>query len=343
MSTRVVVVSDLLSGNPDMGERVYTRGISQALEARGATVVSVAGPSEVAHEFTDAGRLLAHGELGTILQRLRPDVVLYPQRSSLTFGGVIRSWRLRSLAGCPVVPVIFMPQRLHGLSRVLAKRLRPAAVASLSQEALEGARVLWPGIRADVVPAAIDDRFIPASTEVRTELRDRLGLSPDLTVVLHAGHLSHSRNLEALRVLTTLPAVRVVVLVSSATSADVAVRTSLVESGISLIEGFVPDVQDVFRAADAYVFPTVDSGGCIGVPLSVLEALACGVPVATTTFGTLPSLLRSNPGVAWIDDNEGIVDAVRAAIALGPSRQPYFSAGWDQAAEALLGLAEEVL
>lgn len=342
MSRRVVIASDLLGGNPDMGERVYARGIARALAERNVAVVSLAGQSEIADQCLDAGRLLAAGNVRGVLRRFRPEVVLYLQRSSLTFGGVCRAWRLQRLAGCPVVPVVAMPHELQGAWKSAAGRLRPAAVAALSQEVIERAREVWPGILTRIVPGGVDERFSPVSRDRRLELRAGHGWTADEAVLLHVGHLSQSRNLGALRALTSLRGVRVVIVMSSTTPPDVALRKSLLDAGVTLIEGYDPNIEDIFRAADVYVFPTMDSGGCIGLPISVLEALACGLPVATTRFGELPALLQSNPGVRWIDANRSLADVVSELIASGVSEQPFFSAGWAEAAEALLSLSEEV-
>jgi len=69
--------------------------------------------------------------------------------------------------------------------------------------------------------------------------------------------------------------------------------------------GFTPELARVYGAADLYLFPATDSqGGAIDLPLSVLEALAVGVPVLTTPFGATRDVLASVPGVTFAEPQE---------------------------------------
>lgn len=43
----------------------------------------------------------------------------------------------------------------------------------------------------------------------------------------------------------------------------------------------------MYQLSDLYIFPVIFEGGCIGIPLSILEARACGIPVMSTEFGGL--------------------------------------------------------
>src|SRR5256886_12124287 len=126
-----------------------------------------------------------------------------------------------------------------------------------------------------------------------------LGLQPEERVVLHVGHAQPGRNLGVLAELTRAGQV-VVFIVSPRFAPDRSVAAELRAAGVRLVTGGLPDIRVAYWAADSYVFPTVESHSAVAVPLSVLEALACGVPVATTVFDGLPDAIgRDCPGVAW--------------------------------------------
>jgi thymidylate kinase len=69
----------------------------------------------------------------------------------------------------------------------------------------------------------------------------------------------------------------------------------------------------VYRAADVYLFPVAHPGACITLPLSVLEALACGTQVVATRFGALTEFYDVSHGVTFSNAN-GLVEAVEHAL-----------------------------
>lgn len=134
-----------------------------------------------------------------------------------------------------------------------------------------------------VIPNGVDlSIFKPGS---RPEARARLGLDQDSRIVLHAGAYARTspwrdyglmeRALEELDRDVTLLCVG---------EAGEPIRRGRLEVQ------FVPPVSDrermadLYRAADVYVHPAVQDT----FPTTVLEAMACGVPVVATSVGGIP-------------------------------------------------------
>ncbi len=121
-------------------------------------------------------------------------------------------------------------------------------------------------------------KFHPAvNADEKSALRKKYGFTDDMPLVIHVGHLSQGRGLEDF---THLPKERFqrLVVASGMFNGD-EVERALAEDGVTILKEYLPDVSEVYRMADVYLFPTKSAEFVISVPLSVMEALSCGIPV----------------------------------------------------------------
>ena len=61
----------------------------------------------------------------------------------------------------------------------------------------------------------------------------------------------------------------------------------LQKEGIIVYDHFIESIEEIYQLSDTYVFPVVDENASIGMPLSILEARACGIPVVSTDYGSV--------------------------------------------------------
>jgi glycosyltransferase involved in cell wall biosynthesis len=97
---------------------------------------------------------------------------------------------------------------------------------------------------------------------------------------------------------------------STKTDYDQSVIHTLLANGVAVHRDYVSDIASVYRAADVYVFPVHGARGAIDLPLSVLEALACGVPVVARPFGVLSDPSRTFRGLTLADGDLELLSAV---------------------------------
>ena len=150
--------------------------------------------------------------------------------------------------------------------------------------------------------SGVDTRiFSPVDVDQKLVIRRRLGLPADARIVLHVGHIKAGRNLAPLRGLTTV-GFHVAVVGSSRPGWEVGEMQALKDAGCRVTIDYQPEIQQWYQAADCYVFPTIDPGNAIQLPLSILEALAVGLPVVSSDFGSVTDFLGHNPCVKVIEE-----------------------------------------
>jgi glycosyltransferase involved in cell wall biosynthesis len=226
----------------------------------------------------------------------RPELLIYVPYSGLTSKSLLRHAVLRSAAR-PRLDVLVVLQSTPRVRRLPA--VGPPGLLACASERLRAAHGAL-GRDSEVLPPVIDlDRFRRASGE-RAAIRRQLGLAPDRPTALHVGHLRASRGLDPLIELAAEGAMQVVVIASTATAPEPGIEERLRDAGAIVKREYLPSIERWYQAADVYLFPVVDLQGSIEIPLSVLEAMACAVPVLSTPFGGLPSLFAANECLRFV-------------------------------------------
>ena len=110
----------------------------------------------------------------------------------------------------------------------------------------------------------------------------------------------------------------IILVVSSVTESekDSSIRTLLENRGnVTIIDSYLQSIQEIYQLADVYLFPVMDIENCIDVPLSVLEAASCNLPIVTTEYGELTAF-REQEGFLFIDalDSDSLNQALEKAL-----------------------------
>lgn len=176
----------------------------------------------------------------------------------------------------------------------------------------------FPADRIDVVFNTVDlDRFHPKNTQMhRTLTRGGLGIGGEAVLLLFAGNNFRLKGLptllKALSLLVRrLPGSDLRLLVAGRGRPG-RYRSLLARLGITdrvIFGGALPSLEHVYGASDIYVHPTFYDS----CSLTVLEALASGLPVVTTRFNGAADAITSPDGGTVIDDPadaQALADAI---------------------------------
>lgn len=264
-------------------------------------------------------------------------------------------------------PRLFFPglrSRAFWWTKVRIARRRASAVVTPSQDARQRvARALdFPLESVATIDEAPADWFRPLTdAEPVRAVRVRYDLPAERPLVLYVGGLDPHKNLDnLLRALSRVgldgthgwqlavvgdlkgpqPEARKAALMALAGELSIADRITFT--------GYVPDEDLValYNAAALLVLPSLDEG--FGLP--VVEAMACGVPVAVSARGSLPEVVGDAGPTFDPMDPDGMADVIREVLedpeasarlrARGLGRAAEFS--WERSARQLTAILEAV-
>ena len=305
----MIILSDCLTETADEGALKVATSLARRLRQSDDHTLVVTYDRQPA--WTDMhlplNRLFLNRALFRVLHR-RQDPVLYIPFASNTLASALRVCVLTLLGGRRVRVLFALRHPMNGLTRYLLK-ISGAQILTLSGESREYfAQAIGD---ATQLKAGVDTkRFTPVTAEKKAELRRKYGVPERKKVLLHVGHLNLGRNVQSL--LHAGEGYLAFLVVSTTTQADGNLRRQLEEQpNITIIDHYLPDVQELYQMADVYLFPVIEKEHCIDLPLSVMEAASCNCPIVTTAYGELTAF-RGEAGFAFLEDMEPI--ALNAAL-----------------------------
>jgi L-malate glycosyltransferase len=266
--------------------------VAAQLEAAGARVVTFSFP-----------RLFSIGSFVHLVQFLRHESfdLLH---TYLTYSNIIGSFA-GQLSGTPVItslrsagvdPRYFRPRRVR--LENLALRYAARKVTANGYVVADVGRKRLPNVHIDVIPNAID-LIPPLAEDQRQTLRAQITGDPQRPMLLSVGRLALPKGfpdlLDAFACLhSDFPSAALVI----AGEGDMAgeLRTTIARLGLDghvFMLGLRNDVPALLGAADLYV----NSSHWEGMPVSVLEAMAAGLPVIATAVGDTPWVVKPGTGV----------------------------------------------
>src|SRR5262249_30372478 len=156
-------------------------------------------------------------------------------------------------------------------------------------------------------------------------LRAELGLAPQQPVVLLVGTGFKRKGVDVLLDVWRRepPGGAALVVVGNDQHLAAYTRTARNLPGPIVFTGPRRDVERLYAVADAFALPSLYEG----CPVAILEALASGVPVVTSSATGAPELLVGALAELLVDDPrdaDAVADRLRRA--LDPARRPAFTA-----------------
>ncbi len=336
---RLCLIGDF-SGTPDEGMKNVSRTTYERLSRR-HDVMNV-----------NTSDLLKPGVLMSI-RRFNPEVVHYlhgPTIRSL----VLLRWLTIILGRKTKTVVSATRPYFTEVSRKYLPLLKPDIVLTQSEKFETFFKSH--GFRVAFFPNGVDCvKFAPVSSGEKIQIRKNLGLPQDKFIVLHVGHIKPNRKLDLFMDIQQMEKIQVVVAGGTHEKSDEVLKDKLKASGIRVVHEFFEDISQLYKASDLYVFPILDlknsfpgaynQVGAIDLPLSVMEAMACNLPVLSTRFGALPRLFKPGSGFEYAETHSEIIQQIAAMTTVESvlTRDKIKSFDWENVIRSLETIYADIL
>lgn len=277
-------------------------------------------------------------ELRKIISKADEDL-LYAPFPARTLPTALRIFMLSLYCKKNLTVLMVQKENYNFLAKLLLK-LSKAQLVVLSKESFDFYGEFVDKKRIMYLKTGVDTkRFVPVDEKKSKELKCKYGFDKDIPVVLHVGHLKYGRNVQKL---LDVDSSRQVVLVCSTLTEneqDIKLRQELsLKDNICIMDGYIENIEEIYQLCDVYLFPTVESGNCIDVPLSCMEAASCDKPVVCTAYGEMKELLCEN-GFYHLDDvsEKQINEKIDKALSeKSEPRKAALAYDWDNAVKSLI-------
>jgi len=241
------------------------------------------------------------------LKAFNPDVIHYLSGPSFVSLALLHLARMQTK--CKATLITATHPWLPGM-KLFPERLKPNLLLYQSSKQKEAFAGIFNRMR--FLPNGVDqNRFKPLIQDAKMSMRRSLGLSQEKFIILHVGNFREGRNIGVLGDLARCDDHEVVLVGSTSVGRiSTQMKKELREKGVKIIDQYVSKIEEIYASCDCYLFPTQEEGRAIEIPLSVLEAMACNLPIVSTRFGGLPDLFTDQTWFRFVNDSNEIKTAI---------------------------------
>lgn len=251
------------------------------------------------------------------IREFNPSVIHYVSGSSLLSFALLK---IISIYSNSKSVISIMRPTFSNISLKLVRLFKPDVLIVQSPQTWKKLRdinvetIFMPVIGVDT------NKFNPSLRKKRIPLRKKFNLDPGDFLVLHVGSLKEGRNLRWLSELQNIDGLQVLIVGAVSQGSDEDLCKELKDNGCIIWDKYFENIEEIYAVADCYVFPVIhrenivgkSEADCIDMPLSVIEAMACNIPVVSTKFGGLDRILEGGGGLLFVETLSEFKESVKS-------------------------------
>ena len=293
---KVLLITEILNPPFDEGIKKTVFDLFKILDDKYETqVICRKGFLQNNIHILKVNKLFLSLKVKKIIDIFKPDVIIYFPFQSSTFASYLRL-NVFSLFSISSKKILFalQPKKISRLQLFFLNFLKPDFALTPSPDLSK----FWSSVKIkhSILPLSCNTKvFTSVPFDKKINLRKKYGLDKNIFIVSHMGHLVNERNLDSL-ILLQEAGFQVLIVSSTSTpdGVDVGLKSKLISNGIIIFDFYIENIHEVYQLSDVYVFPVMNKNSSIGLPLSILEARSCGIPVVTTDFGSVKLFMKND-------------------------------------------------
>lgn len=238
------------------------------------------------------------------IREFDPQIIHIFLRPNLLTLNIAKFFRLYFSSNTKLVMTSLQPPINYRYIKIISSLFKPDLILVQSYETENLFRRL--GYRTAFLPSGVDTtKFTPVSSITKEKLREKYNISNDKFVILHVGHINKGRNLEVFKYIAARNKDVEVIIVGSTNEFNFDRNTyyELKRSGCIVLRKYLKNIEEIYQLSDCYVFPTISTSHAIEIPLSIMEAMACNLPVVSTKFGGLSRIFKEGYGFMFVNND----------------------------------------
>lgn len=309
----MIILTNCLGEKTDEGALKLANSLVKRIKSAlpETTILSYGQGAEFSDIHIDINKFFISRKLFKFLSPTN-EVVLYIPFPAKPISMAIRIFNFAFFTRKKINVLLTMKLKTNFIVKLLLKRSKANFIV-LSKESQDHYSSFIDKKRILYLKSGVDtEKFVPENEEEHNNLKLKYGFNKQDKVILHVGHLKKDRNIDKL--IDIADKYKVLLVTSTFTKGEVdkdLMGRLLNCPNITIIDEYIPNIEELYKLCDLYFFPVTKSGNCIDVPLSCLEAAACNKPVLTTDFGEMKEF-KGKSGFFFIDSFEK--DALNSKI-----------------------------
>lgn len=302
----MILITENISHPIDEGIKKYSFKLAKyfATHHNASIFTHVFNKDIVNQQYLPKNKLFLSFSFFRALRKEQGSIIYVPNASS-TFASFLRLKVMQLFSSKSTVFIGIQKRQHAGWQKNLIKLfLRPNLMFVFSEREKEYYQSL--GIKTELTSIGVNTgKYIPVDTNQKLKIKEKLNLPLEKKIVLHVGHINEGRNLTVLKGLVD-KGFEAVVIGSTCFSDDDALKSKLKQDGIHIVSEYIENINEYYQAVDAYVFPVMGDTSVIEFPLSILEAMACNLPILSTPFGSIPTHFKESDYFKYFTDTDSL-------------------------------------